>query len=106
MSEIAPPVSWAAPAPGAYTRQLRFGEWISEPVTPLFETWLLSTMERRLHQQLREWTGQGAPLPLHVVVNGWYFYSINWLSVVTTLRHLPSLIAHIIRAPRRVAGMI
>ena len=27
---------------GAYTRTLRFGEWIAEPVTPLFESWLLS----------------------------------------------------------------
>ena len=36
-------VSWNAPAPGAYTRQLRFGEWISEPVTPLFESWLLTS---------------------------------------------------------------
>ena len=38
-----------APARGAYTRGLRFGEWIAEPVTPLFESWLLSTLEERLH---------------------------------------------------------
>ena len=99
-------VDWHCPPPGAFTRQLRFGEWISGPVTPLFESWLLSEMETRLHGQLRVWTGQGAPLPHHVVVNGWYFYSINWLSLGTTLRNLPSLLAHIVRSPRRVAGMI
>ncbi len=101
-----PEVSWNAPAPGAYTRQLRFGEWISEPVTPLFESWLLSRMEDRLHDQLQAWTGQGAPRPHHVVVNGWYFYSINWLSLSASLRSAPSLLRHIIREPRRVAAMI
>ena len=96
------PISWDAPARGAYTRQLRFGEWIYEPVTPLFESWLLSTMEERLHERLREWTGQRAPLPHHVVVNGWYFYSINWL---TNPASLPGMLWHLVRSPRRVAGM-
>ena len=86
---LAPEVSWVAPAPGAFTRQLRFGEWISEPVTPLFESWLLSRMEDSLHQQLQRWTGQGAPRPHHVVVNGWYFYSINWLSLGASIRNGP-----------------
>ena len=63
MTPLPPEVSWAITARGAYTRQLRFGEWISGPVTPLFESWLLSRMEERLHEQLREWTGQGAPRP-------------------------------------------
>ena len=95
-----------APAPGAFTRQLRFGEWISEPVTPLFESWLLSRMEDSLHAQLQRWTGQGAPRPHHVVVNGWYFYSINWLSLGASIRNVPALAWHIIREPRRVAAMI
>jgi pyruvate,water dikinase len=103
---LAPEVSWVAPAPGAFTRQLRFGEWISEPVTPLFESWLLSRMEDRLHEQLQRWTGQGAPRPHHVVVNGWYFYSINWLSLGASIRNGPSLAWHIVRQPRRVAAMI
>ncbi len=72
-------VSWEPPAPGVYHRSLRFGEWIPEPVTPLFESWLLSRMERRLHERLNELIGQVAPEPLHVVVNGWYYYSLNWL---------------------------
>ncbi len=74
-------VSWKSPAPGVYQRSLRFGEWIPEPVTPLFESWLLPTMERRLHERLHELIGQVAPEPHHVIINGWYYYSLNWLPV-------------------------
>ncbi len=74
-------VSWDPPSPGIYQRSLRFGEWIPEPVTPLFESWLLTTMERRLHRRLNELIGQVAPEPHHVIVNGWYYYSLNWLPV-------------------------
>ena len=106
MTALPPDVSWEAPAPGAYTRQLRFGEWISEPVTPLFESWLLTAMEERLHGLLREWIGQVAPRPYHVVVNGWYFYSINFLSGAAMARSLPTILRQLVRAPRRVAGVI
>jgi phosphohistidine swiveling domain-containing protein len=106
MTALPPDVSWEAPAPGAYTRQLRFGEWISEPVTPLFESWLLSMMEERLHVILRAGLGQRAPRPHHVLVNGWYFYSLNWASPGSMLRSLPDIIRHVIQDPRRSAGAL
>lgn len=106
MTALPPDVSWEAPAPGAYSRAFRFGEWIPEPVTPLFESWLLTAMENRLHAQLKEWIGQRAPRPYHVVVNGWYFYSINFLSRAALARTLPHLLWRVIRAPRRVAGLL
>src|SRR5207342_2113389 len=106
MTALPPDVSWEAPARGAYTRTLRFGEWIPEPVTPLFESWLLSSMEERMHALLREWIGQRAPLPHHVVVNGWYFYSVNWLSGAAMARSAPSMLWHLIRPPHRTAGII
>jgi rifampicin phosphotransferase len=106
MTALPPEVSWQPPAPGAFTRQLRFGEWIHEPVTPLFESWLLTAMEERLHAQLRTWIGQRAPRPHHVIVNGWYFYSVNWLSPGSLARSLPSIMWHLIRAPRRVVGVV
>jgi len=106
MTALPPEVSWASPARGAYTRQLRFGEWISEPVTQLFESWLLSTMEERIHAFYLKELGQRAPLPHHVIVNGWYFYSLNWLSAASMARSLPSIIAHVVRAPKRAAGVI
>ena len=98
--------SWESPAPGAFSRTLRFGEWISEPVTPLFESWLVTRMEDRLHERLRAWVGQVAPRPHHVVVNGWYYYSLNWASPRTMLGNLPGLLAHLVREPRRVAAII
>jgi phosphohistidine swiveling domain-containing protein len=105
MTALPPEVSWESPARGAYTRQLRFGEWISEPVTPLFESWLLSAMEERLHGLLLKWLGQRAPRPHHVIVNGWYFYSLNWFSPRSMLRSLPSIVVHVLRDPRFAAGV-
>lgn len=106
MTGLPPVVSWDAPAPGAYTRQLRLGEWIGEPVTPLFESWLLTAMEDRMHAMFREEIGQIAPRPYHVIVNGWYFYSINFLSGGALLRSLPGILSHLIRDPRTIAGVM
>jgi len=106
MTALPPDASWESPSPGAYTRQLRLGEWISEPVTPLFESWLLTRMEDRLHAQLRTWVGQRAPRPHHIVVNGWYFYSLNWLSPGSMARSLPDILRHVIQDPRRASGVI
>ena len=98
--------SWQPGSPGGYTRSYRFGEWIADPVTPLFESWLLSRMEERLHQVLRREVGQVAPRPYHVVVNGWYFYSMNWASPGAMLRNLPRMLARALRSPRNVAGIL
>jgi phosphohistidine swiveling domain-containing protein len=106
MTALPPDVSWQSPAPGAYTRMLRFGEWIGEPVTPLFESWLLTAMEDRMHAFFREEIGQIAPRPYHVVVNGWYFYSINFISGGAFRRSLPGMLVKAIRSPRHIAGII
>lgn len=106
MTALPEPVSWDPPARGAYTRSLRLGEWIGEPVTPLFESWLLPMMEERLHAWIRAEVGQRAPLPHHVVVNGWYFYSLNWIAPGNMLRSLPSILWHVVRNPKRVSGVL
>jgi pyruvate,water dikinase len=105
MTALPREVSWDPPAAGAFTRTFRFGEWISEPVTPLFESWLLTAMENRLHALLEELLGERDPRPYHVVVNGWYYYSINWLSPRVFVRNLPGTLWHLIRSPRHVAGL-
>lgn len=105
MTALPPDVSWEPPAPGAYTRQLRFGEWISEPVTPLFESWLLTAMEERVHADYLNMIGQRIPRPYHVVVNGWYFYTLNWATPAAFARNLPNMLWHLIRFPRHVAGI-
>ncbi|HEX6128604.1 MAG TPA: PEP/pyruvate-binding domain-containing protein [Candidatus Limnocylindria bacterium] len=106
MTALPPDVSWVPAARGAYHRSFRFGEWIGEPVTPLFESWLLLDLEIGLHAWLKQELGQGAPLPHHVIVNGWYFYSLNWISPGSMLRSLPSIVWHVARQPRAAAGVI
>ncbi len=105
MTALPPDASWEANAPGFYTRTYRFGEWISEPVTPLFESWLLTAMEERTHALYREWLGQTVPRPYHVVVNGWYFYTMNWATPSAFARNLPNMLLHFIRNPRYLAGI-
>jgi phosphohistidine swiveling domain-containing protein len=105
MTALPPDVSWESPAPGAFTRQLRFGEWISEPVTPLFESWLLSAMENRFHDLLLKLLGQRVPPPNHVVINGWYFYTLNWATPGAFARNAPNMLWHLIRTPRVLAGI-
>ena len=105
MTALPPDVSWEPPAPGAYSRQLRLGEWISEPVTPLFESWLLTVMEERMHADYLRMIGQRIPRPYHVVVNGWYFYTLNWATPAAFVRNMPNMLWHLIRSPRKVAGI-
>jgi rifampicin phosphotransferase len=105
MTALPREVSWEPPAAGAFTRTFRFGEWISEPVTPLFESWLLTAMEDRLHVLLAQLLGERDPRPYHVVVNGWYYYSLNWLSPRVFIRNMPGMLWHLIRTPRHVAGL-
>jgi phosphohistidine swiveling domain-containing protein len=99
-------VSWEAPLPGAWSRAFRLGEWLGGPVTPLFESWLLSRIEDRMHGFYGSLLGIDVPRPGHVVVNGWYFYGLNFMpakpaaTVGMMVRHvLPRLIRH----PRRTA---
>lgn len=99
-------VDWTPPVPGAFSRSFRLGEWIGAPVTPLFESWLLTAMEEGLHDTLRRLIGQIAPKPHHVVVNGWYFYSLNWLSARAMARSLPGILRTLVRTPRHLAGVI
>jgi phosphohistidine swiveling domain-containing protein len=75
-------------------------------VTPLFESWGLSRIEERLFANIRQLTGFPAPQPLHVIVNGWYFSSLNFLPATPAnmlwglLRYaLPKALVQ----PRRVA---
>ncbi|MGH2471534.1 MAG: hypothetical protein ACRDG6_03895 [Candidatus Limnocylindria bacterium] len=98
---------WEAP-PGAFARNFRLGEWIGAPVTPLFESWLLTTMEETMHVDYARLVGQPAPRPLHVVVNGWYYYNLGFLpaSAHAVVRMLPGFLVRLARDPRRVASVI
>ena len=106
MTALPPAVSWEPSAAGAYHRSFRFGEWIGEPITPLFDSWLLWDLEEGLHSWIKGELGQRAPLPHHVVVNGWYFYSLNWIAPGNMLRSMPSILWHVARQPRALAGVL
>ena len=107
MTALPDVVRWDAP-PGAFARNFRLGEWIGEPVTLLFESWLLTTMEETMHGEYARLVGQPAPRPLHVVVNGWYYYSLNFLpaSFGAIARTLPGMLVRLARDHRRVAPVI
>lgn len=73
-------VSWEVPS-GGWIRNFRLGEWIGDPVTPLFQTWLLPRIESRLHHNIGALfgiTNEALGRPLHVIVNGWYFYGLDF----------------------------
>jgi phosphohistidine swiveling domain-containing protein len=104
--DVAIEVDWPVDLPGAWLRNFRLGEWLDGPVTPLFESWALTGIERRMHAIYESWIGIKAPEPAHVVVNGWYFYGLNFLPAdrramaAGLVRHvLPSFV----RRPRRAA---
>lgn len=105
MTALPADVSWVPPVSGAFSRHYRIGEWLGEPVTPLFESWLLSAMEEGMHAFFDAELGQRVPRPFHVVVNGWYFYSMNWATPGAMLRNLPRMLGHLVRDPRVVAGI-
>ncbi len=109
MTALPEPADWRPPLPGGWARNLRLGEWLGDPVTPLFESWLLTRLEDRFHEGMRAYVPIPLPRPLHVVVNGWYFYNLS--TFPTTIRamvwlmlryFLPSLLVR----PRRAVMMI
>lgn len=75
MTSLPPPVVWESPYQGLWSRTIRFGELLPEPLTPLFATWLIDQVEDRFRQLQWEYAGFLAPAPMHVLLNGWYFHS-------------------------------
>ena len=100
------PIIWKAPLPGAWARHIRLGEWLGDPLSPLFESWLLDRIEERLGTNQQQLAGLPTPQPMHIVANGWYFCSLSFLPsspasmLWRLLRYaLPKALVH----PRRVA---
>jgi pyruvate,water dikinase len=106
MTGLPDAVLWASPLPGAWARDFRLGEWLGDPVTPLFESWLLTRLENQLHRNYAQMLGVAMPEPAHVIVNGWYFYGVNFLPT-RPLAMLAMMVRHVlprlILRPRRTA---
>jgi len=60
------------PGPGYWIRNLRLGEWLPEPVTPLFADWMLELINRGFARGTRADSGLAAGLR-YAIVHGWYY---------------------------------
>jgi phosphohistidine swiveling domain-containing protein len=91
-------VEWTAPGPGGWARNFRIGEWLGDPVTPLFETWLLPRLDERFWANNARLIGAPRrPEPPYAVVNGWFFTSMsgwtdNPLGILWTLLRHPGVL--------------
>ena len=58
-----------------------------------------------MHDDYERLVGQATPKPLHLIVNGWYYYSLNFLpaSPRAVLRMLPGVLVRLPRDFRRIA---
>jgi rifampicin phosphotransferase len=89
MTALPDPVTWTPPAPGYWMRNLRLGEWLPEPMTPLFADWLLERIDQGELRATREHAGAALPFP-HAAINGWYYLATPPLSlraILTALAH-------------------
>ncbi len=71
-------LAFTAPAPGGWARDFRFGEWLGEPLTPLFADWGIAGLEQSFWRELTMRTSLQTPRRTHVVVHGWYFGSVSF----------------------------
>jgi phosphohistidine swiveling domain-containing protein len=89
MTALPDPVIWTPPASGYWMRNLRVGEWLPEPMTPLFADWLLERINHGELQATRDHAGAMLVFP-HAAINGWYYLATPPLSprtILTALAH-------------------
>jgi rifampicin phosphotransferase len=89
MTALPDPVTWTPPAPGYWMRNLRLGEWLPEPMMPLFADWLLERIDQGELRATGEHAGAALLFP-HAAINGWYYLATPPLSlraILTALAH-------------------
>lgn len=72
MTALPEAADWTPPGPGYWMRTFELGEWLPDPLTPLFQDWLLERMEEGTHTGMRATAGAAMPFG-YAVVNGWYY---------------------------------
>lgn len=91
MTALPEAVNWTPPGPGLWMRNFRLGEWLPEPMTPLFADWLLPRIEEGYLDGMRDTVGAVIPFR-YASINGWYY---NAVPIPT-----PALLARAIAASR------
>jgi len=72
MTALPERVDWTPPAPGHWMRTFRLGEWLPDPMTPLFADWLLPALEAGYAAGMRDSTGVAVPFRT-AAIHGWYY---------------------------------
>jgi pyruvate,water dikinase len=76
MTALPERVAWEPPhRGGAWTRTFRWGEWLPDPVSPLFASWFFPRTQTTFVEGSLRILGAVITGPIHGVVNGWYFHS-------------------------------
>ena len=102
-------VRWEAPGSRPYRRNLRLGEWFFEPLTPLFDDWLVNRLETREHQIWHRIGGFHLADRYHALVNGWYFKDVSFIPsnpLALLAMMLRTGLPRAMRHPRRWASML
>jgi pyruvate,water dikinase len=72
--DLPQPITWNPPGPGLWACNFRLGEWLPDPITPLFADWLLPIFDRGFRDAMRDTAGAAVAIP-YALVNGWYYAS-------------------------------
>lgn len=72
MTALPEPVTWKPPGKGTWLRNFRLGEWLPEPVTPLFMDWVIPRIDAAYNQAVFASAGISVAMG-HGQVNGWYY---------------------------------
>ena len=87
MTALPEAADWIPPRGGYWMRNIRIGEWLHEPMTPLFQTWLLELLEEGYLRLERRLAGTAIPFP-HASINGWYYTALPQFSPFVILKAL------------------
>lgn len=89
MTAVPDPVEWTPPGPGVWLRNLRLGEWLPEPVTPLFMDWVMRRINEGYDAAVKAAARTAIPIG-HATVNGWYYVRLSgpafWLLLPLRVR--------------------
>jgi pyruvate,water dikinase len=72
MTALPEPVTWMPPGKGTWLRNFRLGEWLPEPVTPLFMDWVIPRIDAAYNDAVFASAGISVAMG-HGQVNGWYY---------------------------------